>query len=258
MSSPNTALWDNLGRTDPSHTKGFSRSGGFRGTAIKPIWSFRRMTEEFGPCGVGWGVGEPVFQVVPALEGEILVYCTAKVWFKREEEVSQHVYGVGGDKVVAKFSSGLKTDDEAFKKAFTDAVTNALKLIGVGADVHMGLFDDSKYVRKMEEEFADEKPLNLPAAKSSAALKREDVWKEFTADLAQITTALQLTKCKDEWRAKVVKDGWNRTWIAAMPDEFEAVARRLQTEADTVSEIEDTFPGSRVVDERYTSNLMAG
>jgi hypothetical protein len=56
--SENTKLWDNLGRTDPAHTKAFTRGGGFKGTAIKPMWSYRRMTEEFGPCGKGWGMGE--------------------------------------------------------------------------------------------------------------------------------------------------------------------------------------------------------
>ena len=65
------------------------------------------------------------------------------------------MFGVGGDKVVVKQSSGLRGDDEAFKKAFTDGVTNALKMIGVGADVHMGLFDDDKYVNHLQEEFSD-------------------------------------------------------------------------------------------------------
>ena len=52
--SENTRLWDMLGRTDPAHTKSFTRGGGFKGTALKPMWSYRRMTEEFGPCGTGW------------------------------------------------------------------------------------------------------------------------------------------------------------------------------------------------------------
>lgn len=153
MVTSKTDLWDRLGKTDPSATKGFQRAGGFRGTAIKPMWSYRRMTEEYGPCGIGWGIGEPVFQVVHAGE-EILVYCTVSVWHGAKDSV---VFGVGGDKAVCKFSSGLKSDDEAFKKAFTDAVTNALKLIGVGADVHMGLFDDSKYVNEMKAEFSEKR-----------------------------------------------------------------------------------------------------
>lgn len=142
-----TELWDKLGRTDPKHTSKFQRAGGFKGTAIRPIYSIKRMTEEFGPCGSGWGVNEPSFQVVPAGD-ETLVYCTVSIWHGERQNV---VFGVGGDKVVAKFSSGLKSDDEAFKKAFTDAITNAMKLIGVGADVHMGLFDDSKYVASVRE-----------------------------------------------------------------------------------------------------------
>lgn len=144
-------LWDKLGKTDPRHTKPFKRAGGFSGTAIKPTWAYRRMTEEFGPCGEGWGTGAPTFQVVAGPEGEILVYCTASIWHGNRENV---VFGVGGDKAVIKNSSGLRSDDEAFKKAFTDAITNALKMIGVGADVHMGLFDDAKYVNSMTQEFS--------------------------------------------------------------------------------------------------------
>jgi hypothetical protein len=145
-----TELWDRLGKTDPKHTKGFKRAGGFSGTAIKPIYSYRRMTEEYGPCGVGWGVGEPSFQVVPGPEGEVLVYCTVSIWHGDRANL---VFGVGGDKAVGKNKYGLSADDEAFKKAFTDAVTNALKLIGVGADVHMGLFEDNKYLAEVREEF---------------------------------------------------------------------------------------------------------
>jgi hypothetical protein len=148
-----TDLWDRLGKTDPAHTKPFKRAGGFSGTAIKPMWSFRRMTEEYGPCGVGWGVNEPSFQVVHSTD-EALVYCTVSIWHGKRENI---VFGVGGDKAVGKFKSGAFTDDEAFKKAFTDAVTNALKLIGVGADVHMGLFDDNKYVNDLRAEFGDDK-----------------------------------------------------------------------------------------------------
>lgn len=147
----NTELWDALGKTDPAHTKRFSRSGGFKGTATKPIWVYRRLTEHFGPVGIGWGHDEPVYQVVPGAEGEVLAYCTVRCW---HTDRSNGFYGVGGDKVVSKNKHGLFSDDEAFKKAFTDAVMNAFKSVGVAADVHMGLFDDDKYVAAMEREFA--------------------------------------------------------------------------------------------------------
>jgi len=155
----NTAVWEALGKTDPAHTKQFSRAGGFKGTALKPMWIVKRLTEYFGPCGSGWGIGQPSFQVVPA-EGELMVYCTVSCWHTRESNV---LWGVGGDKVTTKRSSGSFNDDEAFKKAFTDAVGNAFKFIGVGADVHLGQFEDSKYVQAVAAEFAPmPEPTNKP------------------------------------------------------------------------------------------------
>ena len=145
----NTKIWVAVCKTDPQHTKPFSRAGGFKGTAIKPIWTVKRLTEQFGPVGMGWGMGEPSFTVVPSGE-EILVYCTVTCW---HTERANTFVGVGGDKVTAKRSSGPFNDDEAFKKAFTDAVGNAFKFVGFGADVHIGQFEDSKYVQDVTEEF---------------------------------------------------------------------------------------------------------
>lgn len=147
----NLRIWSVLGKTDPAHTKGFKRAGGFSGTAIKPIWITQRLTEQFGPCGAGWGFERPEFQLV-TVGNETLVYCTVTAWFV--DGGKQHfIYGVGGDKVAAARQSGVFTDDEAFKKAFTDALGNAFKFIGVAADVHMGLFEDSKYLAEVTAEF---------------------------------------------------------------------------------------------------------
>lgn len=157
----NLTLWRALSKTDPAHTKGFKRAGGFTGTAIKPIWIVQKLTEQFGPCGAGWGMDEPQFQVVPGENREVLVYCTVAGWYI-EDGKRATVYGVGGDKVVTYIKANEKyqrperweSDDEAFKKAFTDAVGNAFKFVGVGADVHMGLFEDSKYLEQTRADFA--------------------------------------------------------------------------------------------------------
>lgn len=147
----NTELWEALGKTDPAHTKQFSRAGGFKGTALKPMWAIKRLTEQFGPVGVGWGTDKPSFQTVNGPEGEVLVYCTVSVWHGSRDNTA---WGVGGDKAIARNKNGLFLDDEAFKKAFTDATMNGFKSLGVGADIHMGLFDDNKYVAAMEREFS--------------------------------------------------------------------------------------------------------
>ena len=153
--SDNLRIWNALGKTDPKHTKGFKRAGGFSGTAVKPIWQTLRLTEQFGPAGTGWGMDEPQFQTVNAGE-EILVFCTVGLWY-REGETTARVYGVGGDKVMGKNKYGPFTNDEAFKASYTDALSNAMKQIGVAADIHMGLFDDEKYVREAAREFEQTK-----------------------------------------------------------------------------------------------------
>lgn len=158
----NMKVWNALCRTDPAQTKAFNRAGGFKGTAVKPIWVVKRLTEQFGACGEGWGIGEPQFQVINGDHKEVLVYCTVECWHGSPEN---KLYGVGGDKVVTHIKANpqynraerWENDDEAFKKAFTDAVNNAFKFVGVAADIHMGQFDDSKYVNELRKEFEEPK-----------------------------------------------------------------------------------------------------
>lgn len=252
----NTELWDKLGRTDPAHTKNFTRGGGFRGTAIKPMWSYRRMTEEFGPCGTGWGIGAPQFQVLQGADDEKLVFCTVTVWYGPERH---ELVGVGGDKAVGKFSSGLKSDDEAFKKSFTDAVTNALKMIGVGADVHMGMFDDSKYVNSLKDEFAE--PANKGqkrqvgwnasgTARTAHSLKKEGVWDEFQMELRECETLHSLTKLALIWSKKAEDDKWPEQWRELAKEEINKRKDALKVVPD-----DDTFPGDRP---STRTNILAG
>ncbi len=150
MSDENTKIWNQLRRVPPDQLKSFTRSGGFKGTAIRPMWTIHKMTEVFGPCGQGWGMDKPEFQTITA-DDEIMVYCTVGVWHS-DYKVGPRVFGVGGDKVRAIQTRGPFNDDEAFKKAFTDAVGTACKSIGAGADIHMGLWNGSKYTEENEEE----------------------------------------------------------------------------------------------------------
>jgi hypothetical protein len=154
MSNGNLEIWNTLGRTSPQHTKPFQRAGGFKGTAVKPIYTEQKMTEQFGPCGIGWGISAPQFQLVPGSEGQTVVYCWLSVWVVIEGKRSEPIPGVGGDMVVVKRKDFSITDDEAFKKAFTDALGNAMKHLGMSADIHMGRFDDNKYVNDLRQEEA--------------------------------------------------------------------------------------------------------
>lgn len=283
--SENTKLWDILGRTDPAHTTAFTRGGGFKGTAIKPMWSYRRMTEEFGPCGIGWGVGEPVFQVVPGENREVAVFCTASIWYRFAAQPTQEaaeagmttvfgdrhtVYGVGGDKIVSHIKANAQynrperweTDDEAFKKAFTDAVTNALKLIGVGADVHMGLFDDNKYVASMKEEFSDappQKPTRHALKKDIGNVTKPDRWDEFERELLECTTIPALNKFKLAWSAIAETQGWQDGELGWRTVAREEINKRQQAILNGLPD-EDEFPGDRpsVKGNAYADSMRAG
>lgn len=227
----NLRVWNALARTDPAHTKGFSRAGGFKGTAVKPIWTVKRLTELFGPCGIGWGFEHPQFQLVNAGD-ETLVYCTATAWYV--EEGKQHfVYGVGGDKVAVKRQSGMFCDDEAFKKAFTDAIGNAFKFIGVAADVHMGLFEDSKYLAEVREEFAAndaaEQRQKVPGI-SGIKKRLGDLMRAGNAsDNLEAFNAL-VSNCKDDLTA--IRDANHEYWTGDGADSegFKAWIKRRREE----------------------------
>jgi hypothetical protein len=132
------------------------------------------MTEMFGPCGIGWGFSEPHFQLVPGSDGQTAVYCWLTLWYVHDGARSQPIPGVGGDFVIVKQSAGLRTDDEAFKKAFTDAIGNAMKHLGMSADVHMGRFDDSKYVNELRREDAEANQESAPAPGRNTAVVQQD------------------------------------------------------------------------------------
>jgi hypothetical protein len=226
----NMRIWDALSKTDPSQTKPFSRAGGFKGTAIKPIWIIKRLTEQFGPCGVGWGIGaRPHFEMVHSQTGEVLVYCTVACWHGNPDN---ELYGVGGDKAVSLRSSGtLFHDDEAFKKAFTDAVNNAFKFVGVAADIHMGMFDDSKYVAEATEEWAQSdtpktgehgpRKTHLDGPYDTVP-KLERAAKEFARTLRGFSTLAEFDEWAQDTEVKAFVEqckrdlpGW---WFANHPD----------------------------------------
>lgn len=150
----NLRHWNALHETDPKYTKNFKRAGGFSGTAQNPTYAIRKMTDKFGPVGIGWGMDKPDFDYVHAQEGEVLVFCTLQLWYMDGDKKAV-TYGVGGDSVVSSTKHGLRVDDEGKKKAFTDALTNAMKSIGMAADLHLGMFDDSKYVNDLNKKFSE-------------------------------------------------------------------------------------------------------
>lgn len=158
----NTQLWQAVAKTDPAFTKQFSRGGGFKGTATNATYLARKATEQFGPCGIGWGVqvvDEEMIEGAPLLvEGQVVAHerihkVRAKLWYVRDGQRGE-VEQFGQTQMVGKNKNGFFTDEEAPKKSLTDAMSKCLSLLGFSADIHLGLYDDNKYVAELREEFA--------------------------------------------------------------------------------------------------------
>lgn len=146
----NMKLWNQLEMTDPQFTKSFRRSGGFSGTDINPTWRMKRLTETFGPAGVGWwyNIREHWSEEV---DGKRFAFVLLEFyyWVQHEDggDRSEPILQIGG----TEFG---RAPDEAYKMAVTDALGKCAAALGLAADVYLGQFDDSKYQRQAAEHYA--------------------------------------------------------------------------------------------------------
>ncbi len=220
--SENLKLWDSVSRVPKEHLKPFN-NGRFAGTAIKPMFFIKTMTEQFGVCGQGWFIDKPEFQLVDAGESK-LVYSTVAVWVQG----GQRVYGIGGDWAVR----NGKGEDEAFKKAYTDALTNALVKLGVGADIHMGLWDGNKYVAETAEATSKPKLATVtgePAAPKAASREPYDKISKGIKTIRDTGTNDDLTN----WyrgNAKTI-EGFPADWHQMIMEEFSTAREALNAKA---------------------------
>jgi len=156
----NLALWQRVEKTDPAYTKPFSRGGGFRGTATNATYLAKKATEVFGPMGIGWGVeilDEDIMEGAPLDEfgnRDRIHKVRVKLWYKLNGERGE-VVQFGQTTFVGRNKSGFYTDEEAPKKSLTDAMSKCLSLLGFSADIHMGRYDDNKYVDEISREFRE-------------------------------------------------------------------------------------------------------
>ena len=117
-----------VARSTPDNAKKKITGGAYGAAGLTDIntqWRIEKMTEIFGPVGSGW-IWEPV-----KLWTEFNV-CYAQVsiqYILPNGEWSLPIYGYGGTKI------GGKDDSDIYKSTITDAVGNAMKYLGIGADV---------------------------------------------------------------------------------------------------------------------------
>ena len=137
-------------REVPEEAKKLIQAGNIKGfTDINPMWRIKTLTEQFGPCGFGW-YSEITKQWLEAGEdGKVAAFCNINLYVKWGGEWSKPIQGTGGSAFVNLFKGSPATSDEAYKMAYTDAISVACKSLGIGADVYWEK-DRTKYSEQAE------------------------------------------------------------------------------------------------------------
>ena len=116
-------------------------------TDINPQWRYKAMTEQFGTVGIGWKYRVTDRWQHEDATGQIAVFVSVALQIKDGAIWSDDIHGSGGAMLIAQEKNGLFFSDEAYKMAETDALSVAMKQIGVAADIYMGMFNGSNYTR---------------------------------------------------------------------------------------------------------------
>lgn len=131
-------------RVVPEEAKKEIKAGRLKGfTDINPMWRIKKLTELFGPCGIGWYASIDK-QWVEQVGNEICAFINISLYVRCGEEWSKPIAGTGGSKLAAQEKSGVYISDECYKMAYTDALSVACKSLGIGADVYFAK-DQTKY-----------------------------------------------------------------------------------------------------------------
>ena len=195
-------IWNAVCTTDPDNTKKINQRGGF--TAIDAYSQVLAATKQWGPMGDAWGP-DPEMTNHKVVGG--LWICDLYLRFPSES----------GDAIIGPITGAKRLmqrngeDEDAPKKAFTDALTKALSYLGFNADVFLGKFDDNKYVESLNEKKSNSDPI------SAAAL------------FGGIDKLLPLLVAIDDAKQPAERKGWKNKDRAAVMTWAEGIASQQGT-----------------------------
>lgn len=151
--SPNLRIYEQARPVPDSAIKPIA-SGRLKGKSdINPVFRIKRMTEMFGPCGIGWRY-EIVNQWLEPFGNQVKAFTHINLYFKENGEWSAAIPGVGGADFVAQESKGPYVNDECYKMSLTDALSVAMKALGVAADIYYS--EDGNNLNPGDSKYRDE------------------------------------------------------------------------------------------------------
>ena len=164
-------IWNSFNQPPKTALKEI-QAGRMKGKSdINPQWRYKAMTETFGVVGIGWKFTVDKMWTEPAANGETMAFVNVSVFIKKDGEWSDAIPGTGGATLIVSESKGMYNDDDAYKKATTDALSTAMKMLGVAADIYMGLWDGAKYKEPAQSAESTEAERKAKAMKTFSDLK---------------------------------------------------------------------------------------
>ena len=193
------------------------------------MWRIKALTEQFGPCGMGWKT-EIVKQWLETHDGVVCAFCNINLFVKVEGEWSDAIPGTGGSQFVSQTRNGPQVSDECWKMAYTDAISVATKMLGVGADVYWN--DDS--VREDQTKYSGE----AERAGTDKLIKR---------DCQAFAHRLQQVYGNDKAQEHLMRLTGCRTTSEVTYDEYHFALKKIERELalqkppeDVIGEVETT------------------
>ena len=152
---------------------------------INPMFRIKRLTELFGPCGVGWWyeiTGKEI--TFDEITNQKCAFVDINLYYTDPEtgHDSHAIPGTGGASFVATERNGPYMSDECYKMALTDAISVAAKALGIADDVYYKN-DRSKYTRDTvaaeplpEDALKPGEKMDLPPAGSWNPMNAATLW----------------------------------------------------------------------------------
>lgn len=233
--SKNLDLYESL-RAVPSEAQKSFNNGRFSGTDINPMWRIKKMTEVFGPCGIGWYYEVVHRSLEHSSDGStICAFIGLNLYIKKDGEWSKPIYGEGGNTMCAvnKKWQSVDTSDEAYKMALTDAFSNATKQLGLGADVwfEADKVHSTKYDLQTERKNAADKQPDAKPAPSAAPKPAESAPAKAPAPKTADEKKIFACKSKADLRELMTANNW---WANEQLTQYAtAVAKTLPEHEET-------------------------
>lgn len=176
---------------------------------INPVYRIKAMTEAFGPCGIGWKY-VITKQWLETYGQEVKAFTNIDLYIKVDGEWSDAIPGTGGSSLVAMERSGAYVSDEAYKMALTDALSVAMKALGVAADVYYSKDKEGQFDTKYDQQsYVAQQPVQQQAQQVQAVVGEAQYKAEIAAcaDMNALVAVWQ--KYPQMQQDKAFREAWS-------------------------------------------------